>query len=93
MSKRTHPGAIWAADGETPYYYEDGEDRPATAARYTLSETYADVLAELDEVSRERDRLRQELDGVLKMIGDAPRECPRRVDGCVENCGDYGCNN
>lgn len=52
------PSCIWAADGETPYYYEDGEDRPATAVRYVRSDIYADVL--------------QELDGVLKMIGDDP---------------------
>ena len=62
------PAAIWACDGETPYYYEDGEDRPATAVRYTRSDEHADILQELSRIRAERDALRQELDGVLKMI-------------------------
>lgn len=70
------PACIWACDGETPYYYVDGEERPPTAVRYTISEAHADILQELSRVKSERDHLRQELDGVLKMIGDAPFETP-----------------
>ena len=62
------PAAIWACDGETPYYYVDGEDRPSSAVRYTRSDEHADILQELSRVKAERDALRQELDGVLKMI-------------------------
>ena len=42
------PAWIWAADGETPYYYEDSEPRPETAVRYVRAENYADTLRELD---------------------------------------------
>jgi len=28
------PKRIWAVDGETPYYYEEGEDRPDEAVEY-----------------------------------------------------------
>lgn len=99
-----HPHWIWAHDGETPYFYVDGEERPKSAARYVIASNYGDVLQELSRVAAERDALRQELDGVLKMIGDAPRDgnspenpdswkCPIGVDGCAKNCGSYGCGN
>lgn len=64
-----HPRIIWAHDGESPYFYVDGEERPASAARYVLSDVYADALQEMSKIAAERDQLRQKLDGVLKMIG------------------------
>ncbi len=42
------PAWIWAADGETPYYYEGVEDRPEKAVRYVRADNYADTLRELD---------------------------------------------
>jgi len=30
----TAPTRIWAVDGETPYYYEEGEERPAGVTEY-----------------------------------------------------------
>lgn len=57
------PAWIWAADGESPYYYEDGEERPASAVRYVRADNYADVLQELDRIRAERDALRRKLAG------------------------------
>lgn len=51
------PAAIWACDGETPYYYIDGEERPQSAVRYTISAERADILQELSRVRAERNAL------------------------------------
>jgi len=44
----TAPTRIWAVDGETPYYYEEGEERPAEVTEYVRIDLHQARIAELE---------------------------------------------
>jgi len=90
----TAPSRIWACDGETPYFYQDGEDIPEAATEYVLA---ADLERVRNILRRVQGALQAENDADQVGADDANRTiawiCPLGLAGCSENCGGYGCHN
>ena len=64
------PVAIWACDGETPYFYEEGEERPEAAVRYVRSDQYADILQELSALEKNYFELIAKLKNAARIAED-----------------------